>query len=162
MDVLDPTEGPIIVPSGSCAQMIIEHIGSLVAGNDEYVEKARRVGTRTREFTTFLVDDLGLSDVGAMCEGLATYHPSCHGLRGLGVREQPTVLLDNVGGLDVVDLPEAESCCGFGGVFSLELPEVSAAMMNTKIDHIVSTGASILVGGDVGCLMQLRYAQIVD
>ena len=88
-------------------------------------------------------------------EGRATYHPSCHGLRGLGVRDQPGALLDNVSGLDVVDLPEADSCCGFGRIFSLELPEVSAAMMRRKIDNIGSTGASILVGGDVGCLMHI-------
>ena len=155
LDVLDPTDGPIVVPSGSCAQMIIDHIGPLVSGRHEYVEKARRVAARTREFTTFLVDDLGLSDLGATCEGRATYHPSCHGLRGLGVRDQPGALLDNVSGLDVVDLPEADSCCGFGGIFSLELPEVSAAMMQRKIDNVDSTGASILVGGDVGCLMHI-------
>jgi L-lactate dehydrogenase complex protein LldE len=156
LDVLDPTDGPIVVPSGSCAQMIIDHTIGLVAGDTAYAAKAKRVAARTREFTSFLVDDLGLSDLGARCAPTkATYHPSCHGLRGLGVREQPKTLLDNIDGLETVELPDAETCCGFGGVFSVELPEVSAAMMKTKLDNVASTGASFLVGGDVGCLMHL-------
>lgn len=156
LDVLDATDGTVVVPSGSCAQMIVEHAPHLVADDPEYSAKAGRVAARTREFTSFLVDDLGLSDVGATCRGgRGTYHPSCHGLRGLGISTQPVELLDNVTGLEMVELPEADSCCGFGGVFSVELPEVSAAMMNTKLDNVAATGAEILVGGDVGCLMHL-------
>ena len=156
LDVLDATEGPVIVPSGSCAQMIIDHASELVADDHDYTAKAERVAGRTREFTSFLVDDLGLADVGARCAPTrATYHPSCHGLRGLGISDQPRVLLDHVEGLDMVDLPDAETCCGFGGIFSVELPEVSAAMMRTKLDNVATTGASLLVGGDVGCLMHL-------
>lgn len=156
LDVLDATEGPIVVPSGSCAQMIIDHAPELVHADPEYAAKAGRVARRTREFTSFLVDDLGLTDVGARCApARATYHPSCHGLRGLGLRRQPQQLLDEVDGLEMVDLPEAESCCGFGGIFSVELPEVSAAMLNTKLANVESTGADLLVGGDVGCLMHM-------
>ena len=156
LDVLDATDGPVVVPSGSCAQMIIDHTGHLVADNEEYADKAARVAKRTKEFTSFLVDDAGLTDLGAARSAVrATYHPSCHGLRGLDLRNQPETLLDHVDGLEVVDLPDAETCCGFGGIFSVELPEVSAAMLNTKLDNVQATNADILVGSDVGCLMHM-------
>ena len=156
LDVLDATEGPIVIPSGSCVQMIIEHTAHLVDDNPVYQVKAARVASRTKEFTSFLVGELRLTDVGASCVGgRATYHPSCHGLRGLGLRDQPRTLLENVSGLDLADLPDAETCCGFGGIFSVELPEVSAAMLKTKLDNVAATDATILVGTDVGCLMQM-------
>ena len=156
LDVLDATEGPIVIPSGSCVQMIIEHTAHLVDDNPVYQVKAARVASRTKEFTSFLVDELRLTDVGASCVGgRATYHPSCHGLRGLGLHDQPRTLLENVSGLDLADLPDAETCCGFGGIFSVELPEVSAAMLKTKLDNVAATDATILVSTDVGCLMQM-------
>ena len=156
VDVLDATSGPIVVPSGSCAQMIIDHAPALLAADDIYGPRSIRVARRVREFTSFLVDDLEVTDLGARCSpSLATYHPSCHGLRGLGIREQPAALLRNVEGLEMIDLPQSETCCGFGGIFSVELPEVSGAMLRSKLDNVVATGADVLVGGDVGCLMQM-------
>jgi L-lactate dehydrogenase complex protein LldE len=152
LDVLDVTEGPIVVPSGSCADMMIHHAPDLVDGDPVRSAQAARVAARVREFTTFLVEDLGLVDVGAR----ATYHPSCHGFRNLGIREQPERLLDAVAGVSRCELADAEDCCGFGGLFSVEMPDVSAAMMNHKLNTVEQSGADLLVGVDVGCLMHLE------
>jgi L-lactate dehydrogenase complex protein LldE len=153
LDVLDGTDGPIIVPSGSCASMIIHHNAELVAGDVEYVAKAARVAGRTRELTRFLVDETDLVAAGSRC-GIATYHASCHGLRWLGVLNEPKQLLSDAG-VDRVDLEGEDECCGFGGLFSIKMPEVSAAMMDTKINRIEASGADLVVGIDVSCLMHI-------
>jgi L-lactate dehydrogenase complex protein LldE len=155
LDVLDATEGPIVVPSGSCAAMLVDHGPELVADDPKYLPIAERVAGRTRELTQFLVDDLGFVPGAADCEGCTTtYHASCHGLRWLGIREQPKQLLD-AAGVDRVDLDGDDECCGFGGLFSIKAPEVSAAMMNTKINSIEASGADVVVGVDVSCLMHI-------
>lgn len=155
VDVLDSTAGPIVVPSGSCAQMIIDHAPGLVADDLALHAKAVRVSGRTRELTQYLVDDLGLTDLGTKGAGTVAFHPSCHGLRGLGLTDQAERLLDGVGGLERTELPDATECCGFGGLFSIEMPEVSAAILETKIANIEASGADVIVGGDVGCLMHI-------
>jgi L-lactate dehydrogenase complex protein LldE len=155
LDVLDATEGPIVVPSGSCAAMLIHHSPELVADDPRYRLKAERVAARTRELTQFLVEDAGYEPATTDCGGCtATYHASCHALRGLGIREQPKALLD-AAGVDRVELEGEDECCGFGGLFSIEAPEVSGAMMNTKIDRIEASGADVVVGVDVSCLMNI-------
>ncbi len=157
VDVLDATDGPIVVPSGSCAAMIIEHGPHLLASDPDAGRKARDVADRTRELTVFLADDLGLTDVAANGAGRrATYHASCHGLRGLGISDQPARLLGAVEDLEVLPLAESDVCCGFGGVFSVEMPQVSAAMLDSKLDHIEASGADVVVAGDVGCLMHME------
>jgi L-lactate dehydrogenase complex protein LldE len=153
--VLDETEGPIVVPSGSCADMIIHHIPELVADDAELHDAASRVAARTRELTTFLVDDLGVDDVGATGDGTCTVHHSCHGLRNLGVKDQPEQLIDAVAGLQRKELEGATECCGFGGLFALEMPDVSAAMLERKLDAIEATEADAVVGGDISCLMHI-------
>jgi L-lactate dehydrogenase complex protein LldE len=154
--VLDATEGTIVVPSGSCADMMINHTPELFPPDDPRHAAAARVAARVKEFSSFLVDDLGIIDAGASCRGrTATYHPSCHGFRNLGIRAQPETLLDNVAGLERVELPDAETCCGFGGLFSVEMPEVSASIMSTKLTNVEASGADLLVGVDVSCLMHL-------
>ena len=156
VEVLDATQGTIVVPSGSCADMMISHSPELFDEDDPIRPAADRVAKRVREFSTFLVDDLGVEDSRAVCRGrTAAYHPSCHGFRNLGIRRQPEALLDNVVGLERVDLPDAENCCGFGGLFSVEMPKVSAAMMSTKLTDVEQSGADLLVGVDVSCLMHL-------
>jgi L-lactate dehydrogenase complex protein LldE len=153
VDVLDATDGPIVVPSGSCGQMMSHHIPDLLAGTPHHAA-ALRVAARVRELTAFLVDDLGFT--AAPGAGAAvTYHPSCHGLRGLGLETQPTALIDAAPGVARMPLPDAAQCCGFGGLFSVELPEVSAAMLDEKLEAIESTGADYVVGTDVGCLMHI-------
>ena len=152
LDLLDATEGPVVVPSGSCAQMIVHHYPELFAGTDREAQ-ANRVAARTRELTQFLVDDLD-AIVGVDCGGcVVAYHHSCHGLRGLGLGAQADRLLE---GVDRVDLEGAEECCGFGGLFSIEMPAVSAAIMDEKLNRVEASGADTLVGGDVSCLLHLE------
>jgi L-lactate dehydrogenase complex protein LldE len=154
LDVLDATDGPIVVPSGSCAAMLIHHSPKLVCDDPGYREKAERVAGRTRELTQFL-DEIGFSASQADCGGcITTYHASCHGLRWLGIREAPKRFLDE-SGVDRVDLDGEDECCGFGGLFSIEAPELSAAMVQTKIDRIEASGADVVVGVDVSCLMHI-------
>lgn len=155
LDVLDATLGPIVLPSGSCTDMIVNHYRDLDF-DDEYREMADRVRDRCHELTSYLVDEAGRSDLGSSCGGCtATYHPSCHGLRNLGLEEQPGVLLAAVEGLEMVELADAAECCGFGGLFSVELAEVSAEIMRVKLDNVEASGAQILVGSDVSCLMHM-------
>lgn len=156
LDVLDATEGPIVLPSGSCAEMIIEHIPHLVKEDPVQMARAERVAGRTHELTSFLVDELGVTDVAAAGSGSITYHPSCHGLRGLGLTTQPKELLDAIDGSERIDLPDAEECCGFGGLFAIKMPDVSGAMLATKLDNVEASGADVLVGGDVSCLMHME------
>lgn len=152
--VLDATEGPVVVPSGSCAQMIVHHIPELLVGTADH-SAAIRVAERTRELTVFLVDDLESAESPGPISATATYHASCHGLRGLDILEQPLTLLDAADGVDRVELREADQCCGFGGLFSIEMPEVSAAMLDEKLHAIEETGADYVVGTDVSCLMHI-------
>ena len=152
LDVLDATEGPIVIPSGSCAQMMVHHYVELFAGTDRE-DQAARVAGRVRELTQFLVDDLD-SKIAASCAGcVVSYHYSCHGLRGLGIREQAERLLV---GVDQVPLEGAEECCGFGGLFAVEMAAISTAIMNEKLDRVEASGADTLVGGDVSCLIHLE------
>lgn len=153
IEVLDATEGPIVIPSGSCADMIIHHYAELVG--DDLSEASERVAQRTRELTTFVVDDLGIRDAGVSGEGTCVLHHSCHGLRNLGLKEQPEQLLDAVDGLERLELEGSTECCGFGGLFALEMPDVSAAMLEKKLNAIEATGADVVVGGDISCLMHI-------
>ena len=152
--VLDATDGPIVVPSGSCAAMIIDHYEDLLADDEELVAAAHRVAARVREFTQFVVDDLGLDGLTSSTSGSVTFHPSCHGLRHLGLSGYGERVLDHVG-VERKPLNAADECCGFGGLFAVEMPEISGALMDTKIDHVEATGAETLVGYDMSCLMHL-------
>ncbi|MFZ0013127.1 MAG: (Fe-S)-binding protein [Acidimicrobiia bacterium] len=152
IDVLDQTRGPIVIPSGSCAAMIIHHYPGLFAGTTREAP-AQRVAGRVRELTQYLVDDLHTS-IRADCGSCkVAYHYSCHGLRQLGLADQADQLLDDV---DRVPLPGDEECCGFGGLFAVEMPAVSSAIMNTKLDRVESSDADTLVGGDISCLLHLE------
>jgi L-lactate dehydrogenase complex protein LldE len=152
--LLEPAEC-IVVPSGSCACMLKKEYCHLFPDDPEMLERAVRLGRKTYELSDFLVRMLGREDVGAHFGGTATYHPSCHLLRGLGIADAPSRLLRNVQGLTLHELPAAENCCGFGGSFAAKYAEVSNAILQEKIRNIRSTGAEILVANDCGCLMQM-------
>jgi L-lactate dehydrogenase complex protein LldE len=152
--LLSQDDAPVVVPSGSCADMLVHQAPRLLA-DDPAAPQAQAVAARTYELTQFLADVLRRTDCGACAAGSATYHPSCHGLRGLGVRRQPQALLERVNGLDLRPLPDAETCCGFGGLFAVKMSEISAAMLERKLENIEATGAEAVVATDVSCLMHI-------
>jgi L-lactate dehydrogenase complex protein LldE len=155
INVLSQSNAPVIVPSGSCADMIIHHYPEILAGDMAYAAKAKAVAQRTYEFSQFLVDVLGITDLQAKAAGCLTYHASCHGLRGLGIKEQPRQLLNHIEGVELKELPEAEACCGFGGLFAIKMGDISGAILQRKLDNIETTGADTVIGGDVSCLMHI-------
>lgn len=148
-------EGPIVVPSGSCGAMVRNFYPELFHDDHELLEKARDVGSRVFEFSEFLVDRLGASDLGGELKGSAVYHQCCHLLRELKVDRQPKALLSSIRGLEMRSLDKAEVCCGFGGTFAIKMSDISTAMMNEKLDNVAASGAEMLVASDAGCLMHL-------
>jgi L-lactate dehydrogenase complex protein LldE len=153
--VLHATEGPIVIPSGSCADMLIHQYAVLFRDEPEWLDKARAVASRCREFSQFLFDALGGKDDGTRLQARIAYHPSCHLLRGLGVRTQPKALLAGVDGVTLVPLIDEEECCGFGGLFSVKNPDISGSMMDRKLAAVERSSAERLVSCDLGCLMHL-------
>jgi L-lactate dehydrogenase complex protein LldE len=153
--VFENTTGDIVTPSGSCAHMFRHNYPELFDGDSVWYPRAKALSARTYEFTEYLVDKLGVTDVGAKWDGLLTYHPSCHTLRGINVDKQPRALLANVQGATLVELPQAEECCGFGGIMSVEHPELSAEWLKRKISNLEKTQSLTLVVTDAGCLMHI-------
>lgn len=147
----------VVSPSGSCTAAVRHQHADLArqAGDEGLARAAEQLAGRTRELSEFLVDVLGVDDVGAWFPHRVTYHPTCHSLRLLRVGERPLRLLRQVEGIDLVELPGAESCCGFGGTFALKNPGVSAAMLEDKISAIGSTGADTCTAGDASCLLHI-------
>lgn len=151
----EKTTGAVIIPSGSCAAMVRHGYMELFQDDPEWLPRARSLAGRVYEFTEYLVDVRGVSDLGARWPGILTYHSSCHLLRGLGVDRQPRLLLSHVKDAEIVDLPEREDCCGFGGVFSVEHPELSAEFLKRKIGNLEKSGSPTLVVADTGCRMHI-------
>ena len=147
----------VVTPSGSCAGSV-RHQHAIVArrsGDAALVERVAELAPRTYELTEFLVDVLGVEDVGAHFPHVVTYHPTCHSLRMLGVGDRPRRLLSHVRGLTLVDLPADEECCGFGGTFAVKNADVSTAMLADKMTNVLATGAEICTAGDSSCLMHI-------
>lgn len=144
----------VVGPSGSCVAMLHEY-PHIFKGDPDWEEAAEDLAGKSYELTQFLVDVMGITDVGSKFKGRVTYHPSCHMTRLLGVKDAPMTLLENVKGLDFVELPVKEDCCGFGGTFSVKNPVISEQMVEEKTEHVTETGAEYLVGGDMGCLMNI-------
>jgi L-lactate dehydrogenase complex protein LldE len=151
----ESTQGMIIAPSGSCAGTIRHSYPELFADSPEWLSRAKSLASRTFEFTEYLVDFLHVSDVGAKWDGKLAYHPSCHLLRAMHIDRQPRLLLANVHGAEIVELPHAEECCGFGGIFSVAHPELSAEFLKRKIANLESSGSPTLVVCEVGCGMNI-------
>jgi|SRR5690625_156510 len=144
----------VVSPSGSCVAMLGQY-SKVFADDPNMREEADNLFSKSYEITQFLVDVLGVVDVGSTFKGKVTYHPSCHMTRVLGVQDQPLTLLKNIKGLELVDLPLKEDCCGFGGTFAVNNSIISSEMVKEKSRHIFETGAKYVVGGDMACLMNI-------
>jgi L-lactate dehydrogenase complex protein LldE len=147
----------IVVPSGSCTGSIREQHAMVARryGDERLADRAEELGRRTYELSEFLVDVAGTDDVGAYYPHRVTYHPTCHSLRVLRVGDRPLRLLRNVAGIDLVELPAADVCCGFGGTFALKNADVSAAMLADKMTSVLATRAEVCTAGDSSCLMHI-------
>jgi L-lactate dehydrogenase complex protein LldE len=153
--VFEKTNGDIVIPSGSCAHMIKHGYPELLQDDPVWLTRAQTLGSRIYEFTEYLVDKLGVTDLGARWDGVLTYHPSCHTLRGMRIDRQPRALLAKVRGAQIVELPHADECCGFGGIFSVEHPELSAEWLKRKIGNLEVIHSPTLVVTEAGCLMHI-------
>ncbi|MCH9809153.1 MAG: (Fe-S)-binding protein [Alphaproteobacteria bacterium] len=145
----------IVVPSGSCAAMIKAHYCEALADDHEWLERATTIAAKTWELMSFLDEVRGYRPVGIELEATATYHDSCSGLRELGILEQPRRLLKAVDKLKLQPLPGNDVCCGFGGTFCVKYSAISNAIVGEKAEAIDGTGAGLLLGGDLGCLMNM-------
>ena len=147
----------IVCPSGSCASMVCHYYPELFKSDAEWEEKAKRAAANTWEFSEFLVDGLGVSDIGAKLPPTkVAFHHACHGYRLLNLTTQAQTLASHVDGVTVNELSGADQCCGFGGLFSIKMPEISGAMLNDKISGIQSADAEVIVTGDSSCLTQMN------
>lgn len=145
----------VVIASGSCGAMVKVFYPELFRDHPREAE-AKKLVAKTFEFSDFLVNKLGVVDVGATFPGRATFHDGCHGLRELGLKKPPRQLLQHVRGLELIEMMEAETCCGFGGTFAVKFPSISTAMGEVKCDSIVRTDADFVVSNDSSCLMQIR------
>ncbi|HJM56353.1 MAG: Fe-S oxidoreductase [Planctomycetes bacterium] len=153
LDALGSGEDPIVVPSGSCAAMLLRLPSLFEEGEDH--ERACSIAARTRELSQFLVQDLKVTDLGARWPGRVTWHDACHTLRELDIHSEPRQLLSEVRDLEQVEAIGCDTCCGFGGTFAVKHAEVSVAMADWKIRHIEEAGVTAVVSSDVSCLLQL-------
>lgn len=145
----------VVAPSGSCIGMIHGY-PALLQDDGPWLARAKDLVEKSYEFTQFLVDVLGVTDLGAVYHGLATYHTSCHMTRFLGVNNAPMELLNRVQGLELMPLANNHDCCGFGGTFAVKMATISEQMVDEKVRHIVDSGAEILIGADMSCLMNIK------
>ena len=134
---------------------MVKHFYELFPDEPDWRERAKRVADKTHELGSFLVNVLGIDDVGAVSDCKATWHDACHGLRDLEIRDEPRRLLNKVKKLEFVEMENADVCCGFGGTFSVKYPEISAGILDNKIEMIEKSGADTVVACDASCLMQI-------
>ena len=155
--VIDAFEGfdYLVAPSGSCAGMIKEHYPLLFGASTPLRTRAQDLATRTFELFGFLADVMHVERVDARYDANVTYHDSCSGLREMGVRDQPRALLASVAGLSITEMREPDVCCGFGGSFCVKFPRISERMVAEKTRSITDSGADTLLGGDMGCLLNM-------
>ncbi|MFZ1772709.1 MAG: (Fe-S)-binding protein [Rhizobiaceae bacterium] len=144
----------VVAPSGSCAGMLIKHYPLLFAGDPVWEPRAKAFSAKVHELVSFLHDVRGYKPA-AQFSGTVTYHDSCSGLRELGIKEQPRALLSNVDGLHLQEMPDADVCCGFGGTFCVKYSDISNAIVSKKTENIETSGADLLLAGDLGCLMNM-------
>lgn len=157
LDLFEDSEY-VVIPSGSCGSMLKLFTPGLFDNGSEMARRAQALSERTYEFSQFLVNVLGVVDVGARYYGKVTYHASCHLIRELKATSESESLIKGVRGLQFVEMEGSTDCCGFGGTFAVKYPEISNAIMEEKIRRIQATGADLLVAGDSGCLMHMGGA----
>lgn len=147
----------IVAPSGSCAGTLKCHYPELLADDPDWAARAVAFSAKVHELLSFLVDvrELDIDSLESSFVGTATYHDSCSGLRELGIKEQPRKLLQGVEGLEITEMEDTEVCCGFGGTFCVKYPEISGRLGSDKLRNAEETGADVLLGGDLGCLLNL-------
>ena len=157
LQVIDAFSGCdyIVAPSGSCGGMMARHYPELFAGEPVLARRAQAFADKTYELMSFLVDVRGVTRVGARHVGRVTYHDSCSGLRELGVQSQPRQLLQSMEGLELVEMADSDTCCGFGGAFAVKYGEISDSIVSKKAENISASGAPMLLAGDLGCLMNM-------
>ena len=154
LKVFDSAEA-VVIPSGSCGAMIKHFYPELFAGQPEE-EAAKALAAKTHEFSQFLVDVLKVEDLGARFPHKVTWHDGCHGLRELHIKDEPRKLLSKVEGLELVEMQESKSCCGFGGTFAVKFPQISTAMTQVKTTSAQETGAEYIVSNDPSCMLQIQ------
>jgi L-lactate dehydrogenase complex protein LldE len=145
----------VVLPSGSCAATLRRHYPELLADDPAWANRARALSERTHELTSFLADVMQFTEINTVYDGIVAYHDSCSGLRELGIREQPRRLLGLIDGLHETPLANPEGCCGFGGAFCVKYPGISDRLATDKSRQVVESGADLLLGGDLGCLLNL-------
>ena len=146
----------VVAPSGSCSGMVKTHYRDLFPGEGAWLERAERLAARTWELTDFLVNVAKIDRPPGRFSGVVTYHDSCSGLREMGVKQQPRTLLSKLPGVELKEMKGCETCCGFGGAFSVKFGAISAAMADAKCEHIVASGAGAVVLGDLGCMLNIE------
>jgi len=165
IDVLAATEGPIVVPSGSCADMLIHQYAELFSDDEPIAARAHAVSARCREFSQFVAEHGGAalmkareadSRTAEKPPAVVAYHPSCHLMRGLGVVDEPQSLVRAIDGVQAVSYPDQEECCGFGGLFSIKNADISGSMLDRKLTAIAASGAERVVSCDLGCLLHIE------
>jgi len=145
----------VVVPSGSCASMLVKHYPELFRDEPETLARAQDLAARTRELSVFLAESGTEPVIDARFSGKVAMHDSCSARRELGIHAAPRALLDKLAGVERVDLKDAETCCGFGGTFCVKYPDISARMVSDKAAAVIDSGADVLVSGDLGCLMNI-------
>jgi L-lactate dehydrogenase complex protein LldE len=146
----------LVAPSGSCSGMIKTHYPELFADDPAMLARVQALGARTYELTDFLVNVLKIECVPGQFAGTITYHDSCAGLREMGIKQQPRALLARVAGAELREMAECETCCGFGGTFSIKFGEISSRLADNKCQHVENSGADALVLGDLGCMLSIE------
>ena len=146
----------LVAPSGSCSGMIRTHYADLFADDPPWAARAAALAAKTRELTDFLVDVLKVAKVPGDYRGQVTYHDSCSGLREMGVKAQPRALLGTMPGVELVEMSECETCCGFGGAFAVKYGEIATRLADNKCEHIARSGAGAVVLGDLGCMLHIE------
>lgn len=155
IEIFEESDADFIVsPSGSCTAMV-KHFHEVFPDDKSWRERAEKIAEKTYEFSSFLVNVLKIENVGAEFSGKVTWHDACHGLRDLKIKDEPRELLKNVENAEFIELENADVCCGFGGTFSVKYPEISAAILDNKIEAIEASGADFVAACDASCLMQI-------